>query len=346
MSRKKIILISVLVLLVTAAFAGYSYYKKLFVPNVSAHDEETFIYIKTNSDVASVATMLKEKGIVKNINTFLWVADKKNYGKNILPGKYKVTNGMTNNELVNLLRSGKQTPVNVTFNNVRTLNELAGKISKNIETDSLHFIKYFDTTSYFAGLNLKPEEAMTLFLPDTYEFKWNTTAGQFLQRMKKEHDNFWNDERDKKLSEISLTESEVYTLASIVYSETKMSDEAARIAGVYMNRIAQNIPLQADPTIVFAIGDFTKTRVTFDDLKIESPYNTYIYTGLPPGPICMPPKKYIDAVLNYERHKYIFFCAKEDLSGYSNFAITLEEHNRNAKKYQEAYKLWLKKKGG
>ncbi|MBC8046243.1 MAG: endolytic transglycosylase MltG [Fimbriimonadaceae bacterium] len=343
MRRKKITIAIIIAVLAVAAVFSYSYYKKVFAPNISVEGSETFIYIPTRSDVASIATMLKTEGIADNINSFLWVAGKKNYAKNIIPGKYLVKDGMSNNDLINLLRSGKQTPVNVTFNNVRTINDLAGKISKYIETDSLQFIKYFDTTTYFTKAGLKKEQVMTLFLPDTYEFKWNTSATQFLQRMQKEHDKFWNDDRKKKLNAIQMSEQEVYTLASVVYSETKMSDEASRVAGVYMNRLTQNIPLQADPTIIFAIGDFSKTRVLFSDLQIQSPYNTYKYTGLPPGPICMPPKKYIDAVLNYEKHAYIYFCAKEDFSGYSNFAKTLEEHNRNAKKYQQALNEWEKK---
>ncbi|MFN0275246.1 MAG: endolytic transglycosylase MltG [Chitinophagales bacterium] len=344
MNRKKIFFISAGIFLLVVVILGFSFYKKLFTPNVVIGEKDTFIFIPTGSDVAGIATMLKAEGVIENVNTFLWVADKKNYGKNIIPGKYKITNGMGNNELINLLRSGKQTPVNVTFNNVRTFPDLAGKVAKHLETDSSQFVHYFDTTTYFASLGLKKEQAMTLLLPDTYEFKWNTSPLQFMQRMKREHDIFWNENRKQLLKNIKLTEQQAYTLASIVYAETKKSDEATRIAGVYKNRLSQKIPLQADPTVVFAIGDFTKTRVTYEDLQFESPYNTYKNQGLPPGPICMPPKKYIDAVLNYERHDYIYFCAKEDLSGYSNFAKTLDEHNRNARKYQEAYKIWLRKK--
>lgn len=345
MKKKHVILFScIAVFILIAGYFSYSIYQKLFSPNVILQDKEAYLFIPTNSDVASVATLLLEKQYLKSINTFLWVANKKQYGKKVLPGKYLLKNGMNNNELVTMLRAGKQVPVNLTFNNIRTLNELSGKISKYLETDSATFINFFDTSSYFSKIGLNKDQTLTLFLPDTYQFHWNTSASEFTERMKKEHDVFWNDERKNALQSINMNEQEVYTLASIVYSETKMSDEAARVAGVYINRLSRNIPLQADPTIIFALKDFTKTRVLLSDLQIESPYNTYLHTGLPPGPICMPPKKYIDAVLHYEKHQYIYFCAKEDFSGYSNFASTLEEHNRNAARYQKALTEWEKKK--
>lgn len=346
MKKKWLILSLAAVVMIVGAALGYTYYGKVFRSNVSVPEAEAFIYIRTGSDLYAVATMLKEKSIVKNVPSFLWLAEKKGYDKKIIPGKYLVKNGMNNNELVNLLRSGKQTPVNVIFNNVRTTNELAARAGKYIEADSLAFVQYFDTTTYFHRLGLSDEQRLCLFLPDTYQFKWNTSAAQFVERMKKEHDIYWSGEREEKLKALNMTEDEVYTLASIVYSETKMSDEAPRVAGVYMNRLQKSIPLQADPTIIFAIGDFSKTRVLFADLQIESQYNTYKYTGLPPGPICMPPKKYIDAVLNYEHHDYLYFCAKEDFSGYSNFAVTLEEHNRNAARYQKALTEWQKRNPG
>lgn len=337
MSRKKlrILLLVFVIVAIIIATGGYVLYKRLFKPNVALQENTTYLYIPTGSDLASVTTLLKEKQIISNAKTFLWVAQRKNYEK-ILPGRYKIQQGMSNNDLVNLLRSGKQEPVNVTFNNVYTVEQLAGKVSAFIEADSLDFIHYFDTATFFDRYFISKENIITIFLPNTYEFYWNTSAEQFVQRMKKEHDKFWTQKRADKAAGIGFTPQEVYTLASIVYAETKKEDEAARIAGVYVNRINKNIPLQADPTLKFALGDFTIKRILNKDKEVNSPYNTYKYTGLPPGPICMPPTSYLDAVLNFEKHDYIFFCAREDFSGYHSFARTLAEHNQNARRYQNA----------
>lgn len=327
--------IVVVVFLLAAALVGGYVYDKIFRNNVLADGEAMYLYVPTGSDLPALVAHLKDQGIIINAKTFMWTAEKKGF-KKVLPGRYRIEKNMSNNDLVNLLRSGKQEPVNVTFHNVITKEQLAGKVEKNIEADSLEIIFYFDTASIFKKLFISKEDILTLFLPDTYEFYWNTSAEEFVGRMIKEHEKFWKGERSDKAASIGMTPQEVYTLASIVYAETKKPDEAARIAGVYINRLQRNIPLQADPTLKFALGDFSIQRLLKKDFEVESPYNTYKYTGLPPGPICMPPRSYIDAVLNYEKSDYIFFCAKEDFSGYHNFAVTLQEHNRNAKKYQDA----------
>lgn len=327
-------LIVAIVLLISVAIA-YLAYQRLFTSNVHVQNDESYLYVPTGSDLNSLTALLKEKHIIENDKTFLWVAEKKGFDR-VLPGRYRISEGMSNNDLVNLLRSGKQDPVSVTFNNVYTKEHLAGKLAKNIEADSLQFITYFDTTTVFAKRFISKENILTVFLPNTYECYWNTSAEQFVKRMLNEHEKFWQGDRSDRAAEIGLTPQEVYTLASIVYAETKKPDEAAKIAGVYMNRLQKNIPLQADPTLKFALGDFTIQRILNKDKLIDSPYNTYKYTGLPPGPVCMPPISYIDAVLHFEKHNYIFFCAREDFSGYHNFAVTLSQHNENARRYQNA----------
>ena len=263
-------------------------------------------------------------------------------GSHLTAGRYVITPGMSNREIVNLLMSGRQTPVNVTFNNIRTKADFAGRIGEQLIADSSDFVAYFDSSAYFSTLGLNKDNFMTIFIPNTYELYWNTDAEGFVKRMAKEHDNFWTQARRDKAKKIGLSPEEVYILASIVYSENdKAADEAPRIAGVYMNRINKGMKLEADPTVKFAIGNFAIKRILFADLEIESPYNTYKHVGLPPGPIHMPPIAYIDAVLNYEHHEYIFMCANGDGSGYHLFAKTLAEHNRN----RDIYIATLNKQG-
>lgn len=329
----RIFLIVFLLAIGIVGVLGYSKYKKVVAPNVTTA-ENFSLYITANADLESVTEQLKKANILKDETSFYWWATKKDLFKNLHPGRYVLKNGMSNREIVNLLMSGRQTPVNVTFNNIRIKKDFAGRIGAQIEADSIDFITYFDTTSYFKSLGLTKDNFMTLFIPNTYELYWNTSAESFIKRMQKEHETFWNSARLNKTKEIGLTPEEVYILASIVYSENdRASDEASRIAGVYMNRLHKGMKLEADPTVKFAIGDFAKKRIYFADLEIESPYNTYKYAGLPPGPIHMPPIKYIDAVLNYEKNDYIFLCGRGDGSGRHYFAETLSEHNKNRAMY-------------
>jgi UPF0755 protein len=244
---------------------------------------------------------------------------------------------MSNNELINLLRAGMQEPVKVTFNTVRTKEQLAGKVAKNIEADSLSIITLLNDADFCAKYGFDRYKIITLFLPNTYEFYWNTSAEDFVERMAKEYKNFWNEERKQKAKKIGLTQSEVATLASIVQAEQSIHrSEWPMVAGLYMNRINKGMMLQSDPTLIFAIGDFTINRVLNKDKEIESPYNTYKHIGLPPGPILLPETKAIDAVLNFEKHEFVYMCAKEDLSGYHNFSKTLSQHNIYAQRYREA----------
>jgi UPF0755 protein len=254
----------------------------------------------------------------------------------IKPGHYVLQEGMSNDALINMLRLGTQTPVQVIFNNIRTKEQLARVISKQIEADSSSLMAFLNDTAYLLALGLNNETALCLFIPNTYEFFWNTSARQFMDRMQREHDAFWAGNREEKARAIGLSQAEVITLASIVDKETNKNDEKAAIAGVYMNRLDRNWLLQADPTLVYASGDFGLTRVLNIHKEINSPYNTYMYAGLPPGPICIPSIASIDAVLNYEDHDYFFFCAKDDFSGYHVFAKSITQHNRNARRYHKA----------
>jgi len=238
--------------------------------------------------------------------------------------------------MVKMLISAIQVPVKVTFNNVRTPEQLAGKISHQIEADSLSILGYFMNPETPAKYGFKKETLISMFLPNTYEFYWNTNAEGFFDKMKKFHDQFWTEERKSKANVINLTPEEVSTLASIIDEETIKKDERPRIAGVYINRLKKHMPLQADPTIKFALGDFTIRRLWTKHLEVKSPYNTYKNLGLPPGPINCSSISSIDAVLNFENHQYLYFCAKDDFSGYHVFAKTLMEHNRNASAYQMA----------
>jgi UPF0755 protein len=268
--------------------------------------------------------------------SFIWVAKQKNLKAHIHPGRYLIEAPMSNNQLINLIRSGKQSPVRVSFTKSRTKEDLSGKISRFIEADSLFLLNAIRNDSLIASYGFNKNTILSVFIPNSYDFYWNTSAESFLKRMAVEYNKFWKNNREKKADKIGMSKVEVSTLASIVEEETNMVNEKATIAGVYINRIKRNIPLQADPTIKFALGNFELRRILTRDLKINSPFNTYINTGLPPGPICTPSISSIDAVLNYEAHNYLYFCAKDDFSGYHSFSKTLREHNINAKKYHRA----------
>ena len=325
-----------ILLVFTLAF-GYWLYKTVMSPNVqTAGGKEVVLYIPTGSDFGQVKNILSEASFLINEKSFNWVAQKKDYPENIHPGRYVVKDGMSNNQLVNMLRGGLQSPVKVTFNNIRDVDMLAGRIATQIEADSASISNLLHNQNYINQLGFNSQTIPALILPDTYEFYWNTDAEGFVARMFQEYNKFWNEERKQQAQAKGLTPIQVSTLASIVNKETNMSDEMPRVAGVYLNRMKNNWLLQADPTLIFAWDDFSIRRVLDRHKEIESPYNTYKYIGLPPGPICIPSIAAIKAVLNAEDHNYFYFCAKEDFSGYHNFAKTLAEHNRNAIKYQQA----------
>ena len=334
---KKFILSLVAVLFLSGAITASLFYSRIYQSNVSLdYQKQVFIYIPTDASFEDVLKQLTEKGIIISSSSFRWISEKKHYIKNIKSGRYLIQDGMNNNELVNLLRSGRQTPVNVVFNNIRTKEEFAGKISHQLELDSAQIIEAMLDTAFLNPLNLNAFTVSSLFIPNTYEFYWNTTVTSFLSRMVAEHHHFWNESRQSKAKRLNLTKEEVVTLASIVEKETLQTSEQPVVAGLYLNRLKKSMKLQSDPTVIFAIGDFSIRRVLKKDLKYDSPYNTYKYKGLPIGPISIPSIRAIDAVLNYQKHEYLYMCAKEDFSGYHNFAKSVRQHYANAAKYRKA----------
>ena len=335
--RKFVIAFFVLTILGGAGMA-YQLYLRVYQPNIVLPEnvEEKYIYIPTGADFHQVIQILSESGLLINANSFEWLAITKKYTTNIKPGRYRINRNLNNNELINLLRSGKQTPIKVTFNNLRNKEQFAGKIANQIETDSADLVTYITDTSFLNSNGFTAENVICLFVPNTYELYWNTSAKQFMERMQKEYKTFWNVDRKTKAKKIKLTPFEIIALASIVEKEqSRRIEERPMIAGLYLNRIKQKEKLQSDPTVIFANNDFSIKQVLNKHLKFESPYNTYIYFGLPPGPICIPSINAIDAVLNAEQHNYIFMCAKGDASGLHNFAITNREHNNNRTQYKK-----------
>ena len=294
------------------------------------------LFIHDGDNFDAVVTILKENGCLSRVETFRQFARLKDYDVNIRPGAYILEAGWSNNKLVNVLRAGAQTPVMVTFNNIRTREELAGKLARQLQSDSLSFLAILKNDSNATRIGFKPETFPALFIPNSYSFYWTISPAGFLARMKREYDLFWNEARKLKAKAAGLTTDQVATLASIIQEESNKNDEKPVIAGVYINRLRKSWPLQADPTIRFALGDFTIHRILTAQLTVDSPYNTYKNAGLPPGPINFPEISSLEAVLNFRIHEFFYFCAKEDFSGYHNFAKTLSEHNRNARKYQAA----------
>ncbi|HCY00984.1 MAG TPA: endolytic transglycosylase MltG [Bacteroidales bacterium] len=337
LGKRIVIIVSLSLALVIAAGGFYSYkiYSKMFFPNVSLGDKEhAYIYIPTGSTYAAVISIIEESGYVTSIESFKWAASRMGYPYSVKSGRYKLANGTNNKDLVSILRAGLQTPVRVTFTGFRTPQQLAQLIANQIEVDSTEIANAFTDNEIPSQYGFNQQTFIAMFIPNTYEFFWNTNAKGFFDRMKREYENFWTDEKEQKAQDIGLSRVKVSTLASIVEEETIKADERQRVAGVYINRLKRGIPLQADPTIKYAMGNFTIRRILTKHLSIDSPYNTYKYRGLPPGPINSPSISSINAVLNYESHKYLYFCAKPDYSGYHAFAKTLSEHNKNAREYQ------------
>ncbi len=336
LSIRRTMWIIVGVLAIAVAGGGYYIYRELFAPNVTVGNNPDVVFISTGSSFADVVNTLKAKNLLINEKSFAWTANQMKYVGNIKPGRYIIKPKMNNKELIGMLRAGKQVPVKVVFNNIRTKDQLAERISAQLEAKTHALSNLMSDADYLRGLGFTTENVLSMFMPNTYEFYWNTSADQFLQRMKKEHDKFWNAERMNKARLIGFKPVEVSVLASIVQQETNKDDEKNIIAGVYINRIHKGMRLEADPTLVYALGDFTINRVLNIYKAIDSPYNTYKYAGLPPGPICLPTKASIDAVLNYTHHNFIFFCAKEDFSGRHSFATTYSQHCGNARRFQRA----------
>jgi UPF0755 protein len=333
----RIILVSLAVALIVAGTIAFSLFRSMLRPNVNLPaGASVSVFIPTGASYSDVMDILADRSLLIQEASFHWMAQRKKYPDHVKPGHYVIMSGMNNNALVNLLRSGAQTPVKVVFNNIRIPEELAGRISRQIEADSLSLLQCWKDADFLKSFGATPQLVFSLFIPNTYELWWNTDARDFTRRMARESGKFWEGERTEKAIKLGLGAAEVMILASIVEKETQLNAEKPDIAGVYLNRLRKSWPLQADPTLVFASGDFGLKRVLNIHKDIDSPYNTYKYTGLPPGPICLPSISSIDAVLNARKHEYMFFCARDDMSGSHVFARTLAEHNRNAARYQQA----------
>ena len=330
--KKKMLIYSAAGLLIIGCIGLWSAYLVMFAPNVQ---KDGFLYIPTGSGFQNVQDSLKTQDFLKNQTTFNFWQGAKSYQNYVKPGRYELRKGMTNRQLVNILRSGRQTPVKLTFNNIRTLNQLASRVSTQIEADSASLMNAFFNPEFLEKHQLSEREIKAIFIPNTYEIWWTTNALQFVERMQKEHEKFWNDERQTKAKNKNLTPIEVSILASIVEEESRKNDEKPIVASVYLNRLRTGMLLQADPTVKYGLGDFELRRILNVHLQHDSPYNTYIYKGLPPGPICFPSIVSLDAVLNAANTEYLFFCARADFSGYHAFAKTYAEHLRNARAYHE-----------
>ena len=328
-------LVILLVLLAAAGIWGWQMWQRVFAP-ATAVKEVQYLYIPTGADFEQVMDSLQVNGLVKDLEAFRWTAERKRYPSKVRPGRYRIGPGVSTNALVDLLRSGEQEPVRLTLTNIRWMHELAGKVSQRLECDSLELLEQLRSEEVASRYGFTRATFIGMFVPDTYEFWWTTDAASFLDRMAKEYKRYWTAERQAKAKALGLTQSEVSTLASIVQAETVMAADAPLIAGVYLNRLRIGMPLQADPTLKYALGMDTISRVLDRDKSVDSPYNTYQNRGLPPGPINLPEARFISAVLNASKHDYLYFCARSDLSGHSDFSRTYDQHLIYARKYQRA----------
>jgi UPF0755 protein len=331
---KKFVLTMVLILIIGLGIAGYNYYRKYFGANVTASRE--YLYIHTDATFNDVYDTIKTDGVVKDSASFYWAAQNMNYIKRVKPGRYRLHEGMSNRKLINMLASGTEEPVTLSFHDLRLKEQFAGFVSKKIEPDSIAILRLLDSSAFVQKYGFNTENVYTMFLPNSYQLYWNTSREKFFKRMYAGYEKFWSPERRQKAAAINLDRVQVSILASLVDAEALHDDEMPTIAGLYLNRLKKGMKLESDPTIIFAEHDFTIRRVLNRYLTIVSPYNTYQHTGLPPGPIMMPSVNAINAVLDYHKSDYIYMCAKEDFSGYHNFATNMADHEANARKYRQA----------
>ncbi|MGP8217108.1 MAG: endolytic transglycosylase MltG [Bacteroidia bacterium] len=326
-----------LVVLLVFGTGSYIFYRFFYYHSVHLEDKSKLIYVHTGWDFEKVLNMLEEKKIITHPRAFTLVAGLKGYKDHIIPGRYRAVNGMSNLQLVNLLASGKQEPVTINLYNIRTKYDLAGILANKIEEDSTEVVNYLNDPKYVKKFGFNTASIIAMFIPGTYQLLWTDSPDKFISRMHDNYEAFWTGERRKEAVETGLSYIQVSILASIVQAEQSLyNDEKKVIAGLYINRLHKDMPLQSDPTLVFARGDFSILRVREGDKKVESPYNTYIHTGLPPGPINMPDASSIDAVLNYDKNDYLYMCAEADFSGRHHFSKSLKEQNEYADKYRKA----------
>lgn len=328
---------------VVGGIFAYTVYDAIFSDNTAFNNERAHLYIPTGADFNDVTAELTP--LLKDVDAFASVAQKKGYVTNVKPGHYIIKKGMSNNDIINTIRI-KNTPVKVAFNNQERLEDMAGRIATQIEADSTSLINAMLDVNFLREHDFNKDTALTMYIPNSYEFFWNTSAEDFRARMLSEHKKFWNKTRRAKADKLNLTPAEVYSLASIVQKETAKTDERPRVAGVYLNRLKKGIKLDADPTVIYAVKrtkndwDMVIKRVLYKDLETDSPYNTYRNRGIPPGPIFMPDVTAIQAVLNPEKHNYYYFVADVENFGYHKFAKTLSQHNANS----AAYRRWINSK--
>ncbi|TGE16586.1 endolytic transglycosylase MltG [Hymenobacter elongatus] len=315
----------------------YYFYQVFFTANVETKGQSMYVLVRRGQTAKSVLDSIDRSGAIVDKLSLHFVARLMKYDKLVKPGRYELKDGYTNRELISDLRAGRQSPLKLTFQNIRLRDELARKLSTAIDTRPNQFDSLLSSPRYTRSLGFDTTSILGMFIPNTYELYWNSSADNLMQRMKKEYEKFWTPARDAKREKFGLTRAQVSTLASIVEAEQQQhADERPRVAGVYLNRLKRGMKLQADPTVVYANGDFGIKRVLNVHLQKDSPYNTYKYAGLPPGPINLPSIASIDAVLNPEQHNYLYFCAKEDFSGYHAFAANEAGHLVNARRYQAA----------
>ncbi|PAW94686.1 aminodeoxychorismate lyase [Mucilaginibacter sp. MD40] len=312
---------------------GVFYYLRFFGPNVT--DKQQYLYIKTGSNFDDVYKTISSEGIVNDTTSFLQAAHSMKY-LNVKPGKYRLKPGMSNRNFINMLKSGNQEPVNFSFHNIRLKEQFAGLVGKNLEPDSASMLRLLDSAKFAEQYGLTIDNIYTVFIPNTYQIYWNTTPEKLFKRLYANYEKFWTPERKQKAAALNLSPQQVSILASIVDAEALHDDEMPTIAGLYLNRLNKGMKLQSDPTVIFATKDFTIKRVLNRDLLTNSPYNTYMYKGLPPGPIMMPSVAAINAVLDHKSTDYLYMCAKADFSGYHAFATNEAEHKINAKAFQQA----------
>ncbi len=328
--------VAIFVALLLFTCFSYYFYQIFQTANVDTKGREMYVRIPTGATYEQAMDSIESKGVIIDRLSFRFMGRLMDYDELVKPGFYEIPDDASNYYFIRKLRAGEQVPVKVTFHNIRLKKDLANKLAEYIEADGEEIYALLNDQEYVNSLGFDTTTIMSMFIPNTYEVYWTSTPKELLSRLNKEYQKFWTPERDAKAKALGLSRAEVSTLASIVEAETQQNPEKARIAGVYLNRLKKNHPLEADPTLVFAAQDFTIKRVLNKHKETDSPYNTYRYAGLPPGPINVPSIASLNAVLNYEKHDYFYFCAREDFSGYHNFAVTLNEHLRNARIYHQA----------
>ncbi len=336
MQKRKRFMIGMVIFSVILSSFSFYFYQVFYGANILLEKQAEVVLIDRDDTFDSLRNKLYDGVIVDEILSFSFVAKALGYQDNVKPGVYLLEPEMNNLEVVRRLRAGDQIPIDITFNNVRFKEDLVEKIADDTGINSTEFLILLNDNEYLSTLGFDKETIMAMFIPNTYEVYWTISPKALFDRMKKEYDKFWNSDRKAKAEALGLSPVEISILASIVQDEMYIVSESPKIAGLYVNRIKKNMLLQADPTVKFALGDFSIQRVLIADTRIDSPYNTYKYRGLPPGPINLPTIASLDAVLNYEKHDYLYMCAREDFSGYHRFAKDLTQHNKNARLLHKA----------